>query len=152
MSARSSSLRSRCVVVLAFHSRGRLRATWLSDCALSGRERRRTSSVQGGERALLALDRAEGVLEPAFQGASDEAVLGLAGVELAARAIGLKLRAFEREALALNACVVLIGELADRAGGRGNGRWGDGVKERGGDSPSQGGCRRASRRSGPSRA
>ena len=60
-------------------------------------------------------------------------MLGLARVELPARAVGLKLRALKREALPRDARFVLVGELADRAGGRGDGRWGDGVKERVGD-------------------
>ena len=76
----------------------------------------------------------ERVLERAFEGARDEPVLGLAGVELAARAVGLELGALEREALA--------GEALRRAGrssspiapavARDAGR-GDGLQERGGD-------------------
>ena len=94
-SVRSSSLRSRSVVVGAFHSRGRSRASRASAA--------RSSSVSGAGRACSSAaslprsrsTRGERVLERAFEGAGDEPVLGLAGVELAARAVGLELGALD---------------------------------------------------------
>ena len=85
-------------------------------------QRRRAGLLERGELAALALDGGQRVLERAFEGAGDEAVLGLAGVELAARAVGLELGALEREALAGEPLVVLVMQLAHRAGGRGDRR------------------------------
>ena len=48
-----------------------------------------------GQRALGAADLGEALLPFALQGARDEPVLGLAGVELAAGALGVDLRALE---------------------------------------------------------
>ena len=77
--------------------------------------------------------RGERVLERAFEGARDEAVLGLAGVELAPRAVGLELGALEREPLAGEPRSCWSSSSRDRAGGRGDAGRGDGLQERGGD-------------------
>ena len=97
ISVRSSSLRSRSVVVVA-----RPRAA--AGRARGAASARRSSSVSGAGRAcssaaslpLLALDvAASACFERAFQGPGDEPVLGLAGVELAPRALGLELGALD---------------------------------------------------------
>ena len=97
-------------------------------------QRRRPGVLERGERALLALDRPVSASSSLrFQGAGDEAVLGLAGVELAVRAVGLELGALEREALAGQPRLVLVLELGDRPGRRGHAGRGDGLEERRGD-------------------
>src|SRR5207244_1454078 len=63
----------------------------------------------------------------------DEAVFGFARVELAARAVGFELGPFEREPLTGEPGVVLLMQLADRAGGRSDAGGGHGVQEGGGD-------------------
>ena len=91
-----------------------------ADRARAARARARSSSVSGAGRACSSAaslprsrsTRGERVLERAFEGARDEPVLGLAGVELAARAVGLELGALEREALAGEPLVVLVLQLA----------------------------------------
>ena len=146
-SVRSSSLRSRSVVVGAFHSRGRSRASRASAA--------RSASVIGAGRACssaVSLPRSrstvgEGVLERSFEGAGDESVLGLARVELAARAVGFELGALDGEALPGEQLVVLVLQLADRAGGGRDPGRGHGFQERGGDGLRRGGRRRATGRS-----
>jgi hypothetical protein len=99
--------------------------------------RRGADAVQRRQGALFALDDGEGVFECAFEcafeGAGDEAVLGLAGVELASGAVGVELRALNRQALPCQPRLVLVGELADRARGRRDGGRRDGFEERVGD-------------------
>jgi hypothetical protein len=53
---------------------------------------------EGGELYALALGPSEGLFKSPLQGAGDEAMLGLAGVELAPRALGLELGALHDEA------------------------------------------------------
>jgi hypothetical protein len=96
-------------------------------------QRRGPSLLERGELAALALDGRERVLERSFEGARDEPVLGLARVELASRAIGLELGALDGEALAGEPLVVLVMQLSDGPGGRGNASWCHGLQERGGD-------------------
>ena len=61
---------------------------------------------------MLAFDGGERILERAFQGASDEPVLGLTRVELPPRAVGLELGALDGEPLANEPLLVLVCELA----------------------------------------
>jgi hypothetical protein len=82
--------------------------------ALLGGERRRPRLLERGKLAALALDVGERLLEPLLERAGDQAVLGLAGVELAARPLGLELGPLEREPLAVRALFVLALELLDR--------------------------------------
>ena len=60
-------------------------------------------------------------------------MLGLARIELAARAVSLELGALDGEALAGEALVVLVMQLADGAGGRGDTGGRHCLQERGGD-------------------
>ena len=62
--------------------------------------------------------------------AGDEPVLGLARVELALGPLGLILGALQREALTGEQLLVLVLELADRAGGRGHPGRGHRLEER----------------------
>ena len=108
ISVRSSSLRSRSVVVSAAHRRGRSRASrasaWRS-AAVSGSGRR---ALELGELAPFALQLRRAPPRGASERAGDEAVLGLARVELALRALGLELGALDREPLAGQALFVLL--------------------------------------------
>jgi hypothetical protein len=77
-------------------------------------------ALELGELSALALEVGERLLERAFQCASNEPVLGLAGVVFALGAVGLVLGALEREPLPREPLLVLVFELTDRAGGRGD--------------------------------
>ena len=115
---RSSCLRSRSVVVSAAHSRGRSRAirrpsAWRS-ASVSGSGRRARARPACRARARAAASASSSLR---FEGAGDEPVLGLARVELPLRALGLIFGALHREALAGEQLLVLVLELADRAGG-----------------------------------
>jgi hypothetical protein len=73
--------------------------------------------VELGEFASFTLDVGERLLECAFERAGNEPVFGFAGLVLTPRAVGLKLGAFQREVLLVNALVV-VGVLGvDRCGG-----------------------------------
>ena len=109
---RSSSLRSRSVVRRRVPQPRQIAREPRERGALVVGQRRRPGLLERGELAALALDGGERVLERAFEGAGDEAVLGLAGVELAARAVGLELGALDGEALAGEPLVVLVMQLA----------------------------------------
>ena len=93
--ARSSCLRSRSLVVGASNT--------LRRSAPACRHQAISSSVSGsgrsggdlGDGALGAADLGEALFPFALQRAGDEPVLGLAGVELAAGALGVDLRALE---------------------------------------------------------
>ena len=111
---RSSSLRSRAVVVSAVHRRGRSRIRRARACRSSVGEGFGATGLELGELAQFALELGERLLEPALERAGDEAVLRLAGVELALRALGFELGALDRELLPVQALVVLALELADR--------------------------------------
>ena len=137
ISARSSSLRSRSVVVFAAHSFGRSRARRVSASRSAAGERRGSGVLQRSERALLARDGGERVLELALQGPRDEPVLRLARVELALRALRVDLGALQRELLPGEPSVVLLGQLGDRAGARRDPGRSDRLEERRGDSPVQ---------------
>jgi hypothetical protein len=63
-------------------------------------ERRWAGALERGEFLALALDDGQRLLERGLQRPADESVLGLAGVELAPRAIGLEFGALQRESLA----------------------------------------------------
>ena len=114
ISVRSSSLRSRAVVVSAAQRCGRSRISRVSA--------RRSASVSGSGRrvsssASLRRSRsssASAASSAGFERARDEPVLGLARVELALRAAGFELGALDREPLAGQAILVLALELADR--------------------------------------
>ena len=82
--------------------------------SLLGSERRGPRLLERGQLPALALDLGERLLEPLLERARDQAVLGLAGVELAAGPVGLELGPLEREPLAAQALRVLALELLDR--------------------------------------
>ena len=90
---------------------------------------------------MLALESRERLLQRMLERAADEPVLRLARVELPSCAVGLVLRALDREALPGKPLLVLGFELADRAGGRRDpGRRGR-LQERFSDRPVQPCCR-----------
>ena len=62
--------------------------------------------LESAELAALAFDERERVLELALERARDEPMLGLAGVELTAGALGLVLGAFDGEPLTGEALLV----------------------------------------------
>ena len=132
-SVRSSSLRSRSLVVLARPEPRQVAREPRQRAALVVGERRRAGVLERGELRALALDAGERLLERAFEGARDEPVLGLAGVELAPRAVGLELGALEREPLPGEArsCWSSSSAIAPAVAAT-PGR-GDGLQERGGD-------------------
>ena len=130
-----------CAAVPCGHDRWCLRGPQLWQLA---REAGQRAALVLGERRGPACSSAasarcsrstlgERLLELALQRAGDKTVLGLARVELALRAAGLELRALEREAPAGQARVVLLAELADRAGGGGHARRGHGLEKHRGD-------------------
>ena len=98
--------------------------------ALGRGERRGPGVLQRRERPLLPRDTGERFFELALQSPRDEPVLRLARVELATSALGFELRAFERESLAGEARVVLLGQLGDRACARRDSGRGDRFEER----------------------
>ena len=79
--------------------------------ALGLGERCGTGVLQRRERALLPCDTGKRVLELALERACDEPVLRFARVELALSALCLDLGAFQRESLAGEPGVVLLGQL-----------------------------------------
>jgi hypothetical protein len=66
--------------------------------------------------AALALDLRGRLLKPRLQCSGDNAVLRLAGIELATRPARLELGALHRQPLAAQALLMLARELADRLG------------------------------------
>ena len=82
--------------------------------ALSLGERFGAAGLELGELASFALELRQRGLQPGFERAGDEPVLGLARVELALRAAGFELGPLDREPLAGQALLVLALELADR--------------------------------------
>src|SRR6188472_2692926 len=97
--------------------------------ALLGTQRFRAAAFELGELAALALQRGQRQFEPAFERARHEPVLGLAGVELAPRPLGLELGALDGEPLTVQALVVAALELADRFHRSAQPGRGDGLQE-----------------------
>jgi hypothetical protein len=92
--------------LLAIAVAGRGRVQELAQVARQPRERQalvvverfRAGVLECGQCRALALGGGERLLERAFEAPGDEAVLGLAGVEPAPRAVGLELRLLQRQA------------------------------------------------------
>jgi hypothetical protein len=105
--------------------------------ALGRRQRLRSAALELGELAALALELRQRGLEPGFERAGDESVLGLAGVELAPGAACFKLGALDREPLPGESLVVLALELLDRLRRRSDPGRRDGLEECGRDRPLQ---------------
>jgi hypothetical protein len=112
ISVRSSSLRSRSVVVAADQSRGRSRAT------LASATRSWPGVLERDQLSALPLDLGERVLKLALQRAGNETVLRLARVELPLSPLSFVFGALECEALTGEQLLMLVLELADRARGR----------------------------------
>ena len=78
-------------------------------------ERVRSLGGDLGQRALGGADVGQPLLPFALQRSGDEPVLGLAGVELAPRALGVDLRALELELGGAHARVVVAVGVLERA-------------------------------------
>jgi hypothetical protein len=113
------------------------RAQQLLAVTISRRRRGPEAREVLSESAVLALEVRQRLFQCVLESAADEPVLRLARVELPACAVGLVLRALDREPLPGEALLVLILELADRAGGRLDPGRRDRVQERVGDRPIQ---------------
>ena len=103
--------------------------------ALVGGERGGPRLLERGQPAALALDLSQCRLEPPLERAHDQAVLGLAGVELAAGPLGLEVEPLEGEPLAGDALRVLALELIDRPRRGPHAGRGDRLQEGPGDRP-----------------
>ena len=112
ISVRSSSLRSRARRRLGRPQPRQVARDARERLALGGGQRFGAAALELGELATFTLELAERRLQARLERARDEPVLGLAGVELAARAVGLELGALDGEPLTGEALVVLALDLA----------------------------------------